>query len=166
MTRRLEEELGLPLMDDLVEDDKPIIDIEQHEAESAELLVSLSTAEKLDYALTAVTGVAEHDNEMNDISSKAITSYEDLIELGKNSPPGQTGRIYEVAGQMLKTALDARNSKADRKIKLMELQLKKLKLEHDNGEGVQQKGEELDRNELLSLIRSSNKNESEETSDK
>jgi len=160
MTRRLEEELGLPHMDD------PIIDIAQHEEQSAELLESLTTAEKLDYALTAVTGVNEHDGEMNEISGKAITSYEELIELGKNSPPGQTGRIYEVAGQMLKTALDARNSKADRKIKLMELQLKKLKLEHDNGEGHQQKGEELDRNELLTLIRSSNKNESEAASDK
>lgn len=161
MTRRLEEELGLPHMDD-----EPIIDIAQHEEQSAELLESLTTAEKLDYALTAVTGVNEHDGEMNEISGKAITSYEELIELGKNSPPGQTGRIYEVAGQMLKTALDARNSKADRKIKLMELQLKKLKLEHDNGEGHQQKGEELDRNELLTLIRSSNKNESEAASDK
>jgi hypothetical protein len=131
------------------------------------LLDALSTAEKLDYALSTVTGVDKHDDEMDEISRKAITSHDELIELGKNTPPGQTGRVYEVAGQMLKYALDARNSKADKKIKMLELQLKKLKIEKDAGEhDGPSKGDELDRNELLSLIRSSNKTVSEDTSDK
>lgn len=163
MTRKLEEELGLPHIDDMEVPE----DFEKFEAESAELVESLSTAEKIDYALTAVTGVDKHDAEMDEISVKAIRSHDELIELGKNTPPGQTGRVYEVAGQMLKYALDARNSKADRKIKMLELQLKKLKIEKDAGEGDGlAKGDELDRNELLSLIRSSNKIEDGKTSDK
>lgn len=162
MTRQLEEELGLPPMEEHED-----YDIEEHEAESASMLESLSTAEKLDNALTAVTGVDKHDSEMDEISGKALSSYEDLVELGKNVPPGQSGRIYEVAGQMLKHALDARNSKADKKIKLMELQLKKLKLEQDEGNGDSEaKGDQLDRNELLSLIRGSNKQETDASSDK
>lgn len=163
MTKQLEEELDLPPMEDSDEH----YDIQQHEEESATMLESLSTAEKLDMALSQVSGVEGHDKEMDEISGKAITSYEDLVELGKNVPASQSGRIYEVAGQMLKHALDARNSKADRKIKMMELQLKKLKLENDNGEGEgQSKGDELDRNEVLRLIGSSNTNENTETSDK
>jgi hypothetical protein len=161
MTRQLEEELGLPPY----EEDNTA-DIEEHEEQSATMLESLSTAEKLDNALAAVTGVDKHDKEMEEISGHALASYKDLVELGKNSPLGQSGRIYEVAGQMLKHALDARNSKADRKIKLLELQMKKLKIEQDSGEGEgARKGEELDRNELLSLIRS-NAQPSEQSDDK
>ena len=115
MTRQLEEELGLPPMEEQED-----YDMEEHEAESATMLESLSTAEKLDNALTTVTGVDKHDQEMDELFAKAISSHEDLVELGKNVPPGQSGRIYEVAGQFLKHALDARNSKADKKIKLME----------------------------------------------
>jgi hypothetical protein len=166
MTRKLEEELGLPHMDD-IEDMSCPDELGKFEAESAELVESLSTAEKLDYALSTVKGVDGHDAEMNEISTKAIKSHDELIELGKNMPAANTGRVYEVAGQMLKYALDARNSKADRKLKMLELQLKKLKIEKDAGEGGgPTKGDELDRNELLSLIRSSNKLEEEKTSDK
>lgn len=159
MTRKLEEELGLPPMED------EISTLEQHEEESAAIVESLSTAEKLELALATVKGIDRHENEMDDISGKAISSYEDLVELGKNSPPAQSGRIYEVAGQMLKHALDAKNSKADKKLKLLELQFKKLKLEQDSGDGGPSKGDELDRNELLTLIRSNNQS-SDASSDK
>jgi hypothetical protein len=66
------------------------------------------------------------------------------------------GKIYEVAGQMLKTALDAKNSKADKKLKMIELQLKKVRSEQidiDQGNGViHANGGEFDRNELLKYI--------------
>ena len=165
MTKRLEEELGLPPMEteEYTDDDE----VGHYEEESTQLVESLSTAEKLDYALSTVTGVDKHDDEMDEISSKAISSYDDLVELGKNSPPAQSGRIYEVAGQLLKAALDARNSKADKKIKLMELQLKKLKMEKDAGDNSGDSGgDTLDRNELLKLLRTSDTQEDSKSSDK
>lgn len=165
MTRRLEDELELPHLDEINDQDED--EFTQQEQESAKLVESLSTAEKLDYALSTVTGVDEHDNEMDEIFAKAISSYEDLVDLGKNSPPAQSGRIYEVAGQLLKTALDARNSKADRKIKLLDLQMKKLKLERDSGDKDSgSSGDTLDRNELLALLRQPNTDNSTDNSDK
>jgi hypothetical protein len=79
--------------------------------------------------------------------------------LGGNVPDLHAGKIYEVAGQMLKTALDAKNSKAERKLKMIDLQLKKLRVDQTdvNGgtTGSQNSGGEFDRNELLKYIVSS-----------
>ena len=42
-----------------------------------------------------------------------------------------SGRVFEVAGGMLKTSLDAKVAKMDKKLKMIELQLKKEKLDQD-----------------------------------
>lgn len=125
---------------------------------------ALTTAEKVDFALPAVVGLDSHDNEMDFIAKRAVQTFEDLIALGGNVPDMHAGKIYEVAGQMLKTALDARNSKADKKLKMIELQLKKVRAEQidfDQGAGPQKgsAGGEFDRNELLRHIVSSSKSE-------
>jgi len=39
----------------------------------------------------------------------------------------------EVAGNMLKTSLDAKTAKLDKKLKMIELQLKKEKMDRDSG---------------------------------
>ncbi|HEY6436819.1 MAG TPA: hypothetical protein VIY47_09520, partial [Ignavibacteriaceae bacterium] len=88
---------------------------------------------------------------------KAVKTFEDLIVLGGNVPDLHAGKIYEVAGQMLKTALEAKNAKADRKLKMIDLQLKKVKSEQidfqlGNSENKHKGGGEFDRNELLKYI--------------
>ena len=40
-----------------------------------------------------------------------------------------SGRIFEVASTMLRNAIDAKGSKIDKKLKMVELQLKKLKID-------------------------------------
>jgi hypothetical protein len=125
---------------------------------------ALTTAEKVDYALPTVVGLEQHDDEMDDIAKKAVNTFNDLIALGGNVPDMHAGKIYEVAGQMLKTALDAKNSKADKKLKMIELQLKKIRAEQvdfDLGQGPLKgaQGGEFDRNELLKYIVSSKKSE-------
>jgi hypothetical protein len=77
--------------------------------------------------------------------------------LGGNVPDLHAGKIYEVAGQMLKTALEAKNAKAERKLKMIDLQLKKVRAEQidiDQGNGDRKNagGGEFDRNELLKYI--------------
>lgn len=122
--------------------------------EAQQIYSSLTTAEKVDLALPTVSGLEEHDNEMDDIAGKAIRTFDDLISLGGNVPDMHAGKIYEVAGQMLKTALEAKNAKAERKLKMIELQLKKVRaeqidLDQGNGERKSASGSEFDRNELL-----------------
>lgn len=132
--------------------------------EASSVFSSITTAEKVDYALPTVVGLDAHDSEMDDIARKAVNTFNDLISLGSNVPDMHAGKIYEVAGQMLKTALDAKNSKADKKLKMIELQLKKVRAEQidfDLGAGPAkgQAGGEFDRNELLKYIVSSKKSE-------
>ena len=157
MTKKLEDFFNLP---DSAEDDAeelPVKTKEELMVEAKEIYTSLTTAEKVDYALPTVVGLDSHDNEMDDIADKAVKTFEDLIALGGNVPDMHAGKIYEVAGQMLKTALEAKNAKAERKLKMIELQLKKVRAEQididqGNGDRRMSGGGEFDRNELLKYI--------------
>ena len=163
MTKKLEEVFNLPPMED-VEKDIPelVVEPEVEEkskeeilAEPAKIMNALSNAEKLDSALSAITDLDDHDHEMDDISLKALQSFQDLSDLSNNVPDAHVGRIMEVAATMLKTAMEAKDSKVNRKLKILELQLKKAKLDSDEGNGQHSgtsNGIEFDRNELLKRI--------------
>lgn len=156
MTRKLEEFFGLPpstpdkAEEDVIEELQPVVEfVDQAEP--------LSTASKVDSALPVVVGLDSHDSEMDDIAKKAIDAYQDLIALGGNVPDVHAGKIFEVAGQMLKTALEAKNAKAEKKLRMIELQLKKIRSEQidfENGAGGPKGtgGGEFDRNELIKYI--------------
>jgi len=142
------------------EEDKPVMTREQLMVDAKEIYNALTTAEKVDYSLPTVIGLDAHDGEMDSIAKKAVDTFNDLIALGGNVPDIHAGKIYEVAGQMLKTALEAKNAKADRKLKMIELQLRRIRSEQidfENGSGPAkgQQGTEFDRNELLRHIVSS-----------
>ena len=62
-----------------------------------------------------------------------MQAYEDLMDLGMNVESRYSGRVFEVAGQMLKTNLDAKTAKLDKKLKMVELQLRKEKQDKDAG---------------------------------
>jgi len=80
------------------------------------------------------------------------------MDLGMNVESRYSGRVFEVAGGMLKTSLDAKVAKLDKKLKMVELQLKKEKMDRDssgqdsdivNGEGYVV----TDRNSLLERLK-------------
>ena len=60
-----------------------------------------------------------------------MQAYDDLMDLGMNVESRYSGRVFEVAGTMLKTNLDAKVAKLDKKLKMIELQLKKQKADAD-----------------------------------
>ena len=152
----MEDFFNLPPTPTEVEEELPTKSREELLIEASSICSSMSTAEKVDFALPTVVGLEAHDNDMEDIAKKAISTFNDLIALGGNVPDMHAGKIYEVAGQMLKTALDAKNAKADRKLKMIELQLKKVRSEQidlEQGNGSRRDGGgEFDRNELLKYI--------------
>jgi hypothetical protein len=157
----MEDFFNLPSLDEDSDDELPPTKTkEQLMIEAKEIYSSLTTAEKVDTALPTVVGLDSHDDEMDDIASKAVKTFEDLVVLGGNVPDIHAGKIYEVAGQMLKTALEAKNAKAEKKLRMIELQLKKVRaeqidLDQGNGERKNATGGEFDRNELLRYIVSS-----------
>ncbi len=161
MTKKLEEFFNLPKSTPEVEVIPVVEEVKNTPLmPSPELYSALTTAEKIDAALPMVTGLEEHDQSMDDIAEKAQRTFNDLISLGSNVPDVHAGKIYEVAGQMLKTALDAKNSKAERKLKMIELQLKRVRAEQidfEMGQGPSKAngGGEFDRNELLKHIANS-----------
>ena len=126
--------MSSPLEDffNLPEDEPEDEVVESAFATTTQISSSLSTAERVDSALPSVTGLEAHDSEMDDIAKKALVAYDDLLAIGSNVADAHAGKIYEVAAQMLKTALDAKNAKADKKLKMIELQLKKIKTEQND----------------------------------
>ena len=72
------------------------------------------------------------DRELNEVADKAMEAYEDLMDLGMNVESRYSGRVFEVAGGMLKTSLDAKVAKLDKKLKMVELQLKKEKMDKED----------------------------------
>ena len=74
------------------------------------------------------------DSELDNLASKAEQAYDDLMDLGMNVEVRYSGRIFEVAGSMLKNAIDAKAAKVDKKLKAVDLQLKKYKFDKDNNE--------------------------------
>ena len=123
---------------------------------AAEIVTALSSAEKVDHALSTVAGLNEHDGEMDEIAKEALESYMELKELGMNMADSHSGRIMEVAATMLKTALEARDAKVTRKLKTIDLQLKKLKVDKDAGGGDgggPTEGMPFDRNTLLQQLK-------------
>ena len=135
MTKKLEDLLN---MDDSKEIIKQAQDQEKaqakHEIAHEESFRDIAEFDKIASALPAVKGLGDKaDSELNDIADRALTAYEDLMDLGMNVESRYSGRVFEVAGGLLKTGLDAKVAKLNNKLKMVELQLRKEKQDKDSG---------------------------------
>src|SRR6056300_1845359 len=165
MTKKLEELLNLPDSKEIIEQDKS--DSKKEEKQTAiveheETQRNIAELDKISAALPQVKGLGEMaDKELNEVATKAMDAYEDLMDLGMNVESRYSGRVFEVAGNMLKTNLDAKVAKLDKKLKMVELQLKKEKQDKDgsaDGDIVQGEGYVVsDRNSLLEKLKNMDK---------
>ena len=162
MTKKLEEILDLPDSKEIIKQEK---EKEKHNAiqKQNETLRDTAEMDKITSALPAVKGLGEMaDTELNEVASKAMDAYDDLMDLGMNVESRYSGRVFEVAGGMLKTSLDAKVAKIDKKLKMVELQLRKEKQDKDgkiDGDSIVQ-GEGYivtDRNSLLEKLKNMDK---------
>ena len=117
---------------------------------------ALSELEKITAALPQVRGLEASDREMDDLADKATKSFDDLMDLGMNIDSRWASDVFGVASNMLGHAITAKNAKLQKKLKMIELQLKKARLDQTSktedetaqtGTGVL-----LDRNELLQRL--------------
>jgi hypothetical protein len=97
------------------------------------------------------------EQELDNLAKKAEQAYDDLMDLGMNVEVRYSGRIFEVASSMMGNAITAKSNKIEKKLKAVDLQLKKLKIDNDagvdpnnviNGQGYVI----TDRNELLKKL--------------
>jgi hypothetical protein len=126
--------------------------------------VALNNLEKIENALPQVRGLESADTEMDDLANLATASYRDLMDLGMQVDSRFSSEIFGVAGTMLGHAITAKTAKVQKKLKMIELQLKKAGLDQKQAKKDEEvestplgSGQVLDRNELLKIIVDKNK---------
>jgi len=156
MTKKLEELLNIensePLVSPVQVDPAPVLDLQQ----------KLEEFDKISAALPKVKGLGDiSDAELDALATKAEKAYEDLMDLGMNVEARYGARMFEVAANMMNAAITAKSAKIDKKLKMVDLQIKKLALDKKNGENaatVEGEGFILtDRNSILEKLKNLNK---------
>jgi hypothetical protein len=97
------------------------------------------------------------DRELDALATKAEQAYDDLMDLGMNVEVRYASRIFEVASSMMNNAISAKTAKIDKKLKAIDIQMKKYKIDKDNNEDpndvINGQGYIItDRNELLKKL--------------
>ena len=197
MNKKLEKTFDLPSMEDVLNDQQSVESTDESTDESSDkektivhdsdkvghydreevvkeeadsevnIKRALSVAEKIDKALPQVKDLESHDKDMDGYATDAMNSFRELMDLGMNSEARHAGKFFEVAQTMMKNAIEAKNAKADKKLRMIELQLKKQRVDQWDSKGSS--GDEViegegfvvgDRNKLLDqLIDKVSKNE-------
>jgi hypothetical protein len=121
-----------------------------------------ATIDKIDQALPTVRDLETGDRELDELAAKAQETFNDLMDLGMQVDSRYSSEIFNVASQMLGHALTAKTAKLNKKLKMVDLQMKKLKLDQDqakataNDEPVETAhGQVLSRNDLLERLMNS-----------
>jgi hypothetical protein len=164
MTKKLSELFDLPA-------DLPSTDSSESNeafktiAENKDIIARVDDAiDKIDIALPTVRDLEASDEEMDELADLAKTRFEDLMDLGMNMDPRFGGVVFQTAGTLLGHAITAKTAKMDKKLRMVQLQLQKARLDHQMTKDVPEdrpvdgQGIVLDRNALLEQILQKNKN--------
>ena len=159
MTRKLEQLFDLPPTEEEINSAVPAL------PENRAAIAALDEViDKIDDALPAVRGLEASDSEMDELANLATSSYKDLMDLGMQVDSRFASDIFSVASNMLGHAITAKTAKLDKKLKMVDLQLKKMRLDQQQadkdpeGPAAQQgQGQLLSRNDLLQRIIEGNK---------
>lgn len=160
MTKKLEElfELASSEENDLT---IPLPEVTEEVTENA-----LNTLDKIEAALPQVRGLEAADTEMDELAAMATSSYKDLMDLGMQVESRFSSEIFNSASSMLGHAITAKTAKINKKLKMLDLQMKKAQLDAKNAAKNEEientplgDGKALDRNELLKMFNSKNNKE-------
>jgi hypothetical protein len=161
MTRKLESLFDLPPSAPVEDEPAP----QPAENLRSQLQTLDLNIDKIDAALPGVRGLEANDTEMDGLADLAKSSYNDLMDLGMQVDSRFASEIFSVASNMLGHAITAKTAKMDKKLKMIDLQLKKMRLDQqqavidakaadaDAGEAMQTaQGMVLSRNDLLERL--------------
>lgn len=161
MTQKLQELFNLAPTDEATVDDANTT-IEENRALIEEMDL---TIDKIDAALPHVNDLDVTDKELDELSDLAKDKFQDLMDLGMNVEARFSGHILATAGTLLGHAITAKQAKIDRKIRTIDLQLKKMRLDQQAAKDASKTdgdklldavdgnaGVVLDRNALLAQI--------------
>jgi hypothetical protein len=123
--KKLEELLNLPTLDEPAPETEQVFD----QSQLVTLRETDTLLEKIDNALPQVNDLDTSDTELDDLSDLAKDKFNDLMDLGMNVEPRFSGVIFQTAGQLLGHAITAKTAKLDKKLRMVQLQLSKAKLD-------------------------------------
>jgi hypothetical protein len=157
MTKRLEE---LFQFDKLEKQEDTTAPTTQTTEETKQAIIEIdATIDKIDAALPAVRDLESSDKELDELAELATESFNSLSDLGFNVDSRYAAELFAVAGTMLGHALTAKTTKLQKKLKVLDLQMKKLKLDQDAAKNAGQDpaietahGQVLSRNDLLERL--------------
>jgi len=163
MTKKLEELFNLPDAEENTEnnDTESTAEATTSIEENRVLIQEVDAAiDKIDAALPGVRDLDSSDQELDELSALAKEKFQDLIDLGMNVEARYSGHILATAGTLLGHAITAKEAKLKKKLQMVDLQLKKARLDHQTKQSDGEKlidaedgqGVILDRNELLKQI--------------
>jgi len=162
MTKKLEDLFNLPDIDETTQ----VVDAsELFQASKEELASASAIIDRIDQALPQVSDLDTADTELDELSDLAKDKFEDLMNLGMNVEARFSGPILQTAGVLLGHAITAKQAKIDKKLKMIDLQLKKMRLDQTANRDSPSKptidGQAvvIDRNSLLKQLIEQNKSE-------
>lgn len=163
MTKKLSELFDLPTDNEPDHQNEQVIEHAEIQEITQEAYNNL---DKIEGALPQVKGLEAADSEMDDLAQLAQTSYKELMDLGMQVDSRFASEIFGVAGTMLGHAITAKTAKINKKLKMIDLQLKKAQLDQKAMSQTKEientpvgEGSLLDRNELLRQILANKKSD-------
>lgn len=163
MTKKLSELFDLP--DIVSTDSAESSDALNTITKNKDIIAQVDDAiDKIDVALPTVRDLEASDEEMDELANLAKDKFNDLMDLGMNMDPRFGGVVFQIAGTLLGHAITAKTAKMDKKLRMVQLQLQKARLDHQiskddpDSKPLDGQGVVLDRNELLNQILQKNKN--------
>jgi hypothetical protein len=138
MTKKLEELFDLP-------------QISTEDVTKEDIKNALTFADELESTLPTEPENTT-DRELDDITNKAMESFENLMSLGMNVEARFSAPIFDSASKMLGHAVTAKLGKAQKKLKETELKMRLMKQQADKKEDdntVPVEARVWDRNELI-----------------
>lgn len=152
MTKKLESLFNLPSEEVTPEQTDMFIEEQKQTLHQIDIAI-----DKIDNALPGVRDLESSDTELDELADLAKEKFNDLIDLGMNVESRFSGPIFQTAGVLLGHAITARQAKLDKKLRMIDLQLKKMRLDHqintsDKAPQIEGEGVVLDRNSLLNRI--------------
>lgn len=121
---------------------------------------TLETIEKIENALPMVRGLEATDKEMDELGDLAKEAFNNLMDIGMSVEARFSAEIFNSASSMLGHAITAKTAKINKKLKMIDLQLKKAELDRklslteqkENNSTPVGNGKIIDRNELLKTL--------------
>lgn len=163
MTKKLSELFDLPTTDD--SQNEEVIEHQQVQEITED---AMNTLDKIESALPQVRGLEASDTEMDELAKLATDSYKDLMDLGMQVDSRFASEIFNSASSFLGHAITSKTAKINKKLKMLDLQMKKAAMDHKiaSSKGPEEientplgEGSLVDRNELLKQILANKKSD-------